>query len=154
LSTVNIQNFGAAQLLLSFILFFIFGCGFKGPPVPPRWEPPPKVNDLSYNIEGSNLKLSWSLPASASKRTSPIDGFRVYRSQISISEPHCEKCPLTFSAVGNVSNAVKQGANAKAQAITFDQILEGGYRYVYMVRAYSDNGMVSKDSNTVKFSLQ
>jgi hypothetical protein len=149
--TVGNQICVDARFLFALFVFLIFGCGFKGPPSTPRWAPPPAVNDLSYLIEGNSIKLSWSIPAAKGKLISPVDGFTVYRSQLSNSEAECENCPLTFNAVGHVSATIKRDSNIKPEPITFYQILESGFSYVYMVRAYSDNGMVSKDSNTIEF---
>jgi hypothetical protein len=36
--------------------------------------------------------------------------------------------------------------------VTFVQALEPGYRYIYKVKAYDDNGVAGKDSNLIDFT--
>ena len=42
-------------MIVSIYLIFC-GCGKKGPPVPPRLEKPPAIEDLSYRLDGSSLE--------------------------------------------------------------------------------------------------
>ena len=39
----------------------------------------------------------------------------------------------------------------KKEPLKFTDTLDPGYSYTYVVRGYSDNGMISADSNVVKF---
>ncbi|MFY9706249.1 MAG: hypothetical protein WAJ95_10055, partial [Desulfobacterales bacterium] len=54
---------GLRLVILSALLVGLqAGCGKKGPPVPPRRYMPPAVTDLSYQLDGPTLTLSWSVP--------------------------------------------------------------------------------------------
>jgi len=49
-------------LILICFAFSFFGCGKKGPPVPPRQITPPTVKNLIGDIEGDSLTLTWAIP--------------------------------------------------------------------------------------------
>ena len=54
---------------LSLLLCFsYFGCGIKGPPVPPRRLPVPAVKNLAYQVAVGSATLTWSLPGPLSGR--------------------------------------------------------------------------------------
>lgn len=144
----------AFRILLVLFFFAISNCGKKEPPVAPRWQPPAPVTDLSHSIEGDQVKLTWTIPEKRNGRVSPLVGFKVFSSKVSISEPDCRSCPLTFMETGDVSAKQKRDHEKKREPIAFVQVLEPGYRYTYMVRCYSDNGMVSKDSNHIHFIFE
>ena len=133
-------------------------CNFKlrkkEPPVAPRWQPPAPVNDLSHSIKGDHVILTWTIPKKTNRHVSPLIGFKVFRSKVSISEADCKNCPITFIETGNISAELKRDQEKKQEPIAFSQALEPGYRYTLMVRGYSDNGMVSKDSNYIHFIFE
>jgi hypothetical protein len=129
------------------ICFFLLACGKKDPPVPPRRENPPPVSDLSHSLQDNRLKLVWTVPKKENRRQSNLVGFKVYLSQIPLSESECKNCPLRFKQVGDIP-ILKQ---RNQEQIEFSQTLESGYRYVYLIRGYSDNAMISADSNYVDF---
>ena len=103
------------------------GCGRKAPPEPPQGTRPAKVNDLSYSMSGSTIKLSWTVPR---------------------GEKECPNCPLRFVEVGDVPVPAAGGG---ATPVVFVQTIEPGYRYVYKVVAYTDEGRRGRDSNQVDF---
>lgn len=136
-------------MLVSIYLLFC-GCGKKGPPVSPRREKPPAIEDLSHRLDGSTLELSWSLPEKDSSRQPDLIGFKVYVSKVSLSESECENCPLKFKAVADVSIRKKAGQ----KQLIYSETLDAGYQYVYMVRGYSDDGLFSDDSNYINFIIE
>ncbi len=124
------------------------GCGRKAPPEPPQGTRPAKVNDLSYSMSGNTIKLSWTVPRGDEKKTLPISGFLVYRSMQNVIEKECPNCPLRFVEVGDVPVPAAGGG---ATPVVFVQTIEPGYRYVYKVVAYTDEGRRGRDSNQVDF---
>ncbi len=142
------------HLKLSVSLLLIMGlsisftsCGRKGPPRVPRREEPPAVTDLSHRIEDQQVVLSWSVPSRENRRQDDLAGFTVYRSKVTLSEADCENCPIQFKAIGNVPLMKKD----RSESILFSDILESGYRYIYIVRGYGKRQMISADSNLIKF---
>lgn len=137
---------GAVMVIVAWGL--MGGCGRKAPPEPPLGARPAKVKDLSFSLAGKTIKLSWTIPLGGGKKTLPISGFLVYRSRQSSVEQECPNCPLRFVEVGDVP--APAAGSAKAPVI-FTQQIEPGYRYVYKVVAYTDEGRKGRDSNLVDF---
>jgi hypothetical protein len=107
--------------------------------------------DLKHSIKGSRVELTWSIPKKERRLQSDIIGFRVYQSKLTLSEAaECENCPLEFTRVGDIA-VVKEETG---DPITYSEPLNPGYSYTYIVKSYSENGMVSADSNEVKFEFQ
>ena len=136
-------------MLVSIYLLFC-GCGKKGPPVPPRREKPPAIEDLSHRLDGNGLELSWSVPEKDSSRQPDLAGFKVYVSKVPLSESECENCPLKFKAIADVPIRKK----AEQKQPRYSETLDSGYRYVYMVRGYSQDGLISEDSNYINFIIE
>jgi hypothetical protein len=135
-------------LVIVYVLFC--GCGKKDPPVPPRREKPPAIGDLSHRLDGRSLELSWSVPEKGSSRQPDLTGFKVYVSKVPLSESECENCPLKFKAIADVPIRKK----AEQKQLIYSETLESGYQYVYMVRGYSDDGLISEDSNYINFIME
>ena len=139
--------------LLQFFLYILcisvllLSCGRKGPPRPPRRQDPPNVIDLQHSIKDSQVELFWTVPKKERRLQSDLAGFKIYRSKITLSEADCENCPLKFNVVRDIAILNKKAGDQ----IKFSDVLDSGYSYTYLVRSYSDNGMVSGDSNVVKF---
>ena len=144
------KNLCVAIVLLVSIYVLFYGCGKKGPPVPPRREKPPAIEDLSHRLDGSSLELSWSVPEKDSSRQPDLIGFKVYVSKVPLSETDCENCPLKFKTVADVSIRKK----AEQKQLIYSETLDTGYQYVYMVRGYSDDGLFSEDSNYINFIIE
>jgi len=138
--------------ILIIVAFFIFlsGCGKKAPPKPPRQEEPPVVNDLSYSLDGDNLKLTWSIPEVKRKVKSGLGGFYVFRSKKTVSEPDCKNCPKIFKRVADIS--LENIVNSGKDSIKYADALEKGYRYIYKVVIYTNIGVTGKHSNIVDFT--
>ena len=129
------------------------GCGKKSLPKPPRESRPPQVTDLGYSIGENSIKLSWTIPKTSHQAKSPASGFLIYRSKLSASEADCENCPITFLKIGDVP--VRGGvARGPEPSVVFVQTIEPGYRYIYKVKAYDDDGVVGQDSNSIDFTYK
>jgi rRNA maturation protein Nop10 len=131
--------------------FMLSGCGKKASPKPPSGNRPPKVTDLGYSISANTIKLSWTIPKTSDKAKSPATGFLIYRSKQSSAEDDCPNCPIYFLKIEDVP--VRGGVSGKPEpSVVFDQDIEPGYRYIYKVKAYDDDGVVGRDSNVIDFS--
>ena len=126
------------------------GCGKKASPKPPSGNRPPKVTDLGYSISENTIKLSWTIPKTSDKAKSPPIGFLIYRSKQSTIEADCRNCPIRFLNIGDV--LVRGGVSGRPEpSVVFAQAIEPGYRYIYKVKAYNDDGVVGRNSNLIDF---
>ena len=132
--------------------FMLSGCGKKAMPHPPSGNRPPKVIDMDYSISESTIKLSWTIPKTTDKAKSPATGFHIYRSKQSSIEADCLNCPINFLKIGDV--LVRGGVSGRPEpSVVFSQTIEPGYRYIYKVKAYNDEGLTGQDSNLIKFNF-
>ena len=133
------------------LAILLAGCGKKAPPKPPSGNKPPQVIDLAYSIQEDTIKLSWTIPKTSDKAKSPVTGFLIYRSKQSSVESECPNCPIYFLKIGDV--LVRSGVSGKPEpSIAFAQTIEPGYRYMYKVKAYDEDGDAGNDSNSIDFT--
>ena len=121
-----------------------FGCGVKGPPVPPRQPPVLAVADLAYAVSDQIVALTWHLPGPLSAKQAKNAAFGLYRSRTALAEPDCDGCPLVFEKVTTVPYV-----HTESNRFSIDAPLEAGYRYVFKVRLETDGGD-GPDSNSVQ----
>ena len=144
-----LHSLACATLIISASM--LSGCGRKAPPKPPRESRPPQVIDLGYSISEDSIKLSWTIPKTSDKDESSATGFLIYRSKQSVSEADCENCPITFIKIEDVP--VRGGVSGRPESsVVFAQTIEPGYRYIYKIKAYDDDGVAGKDSNLIDFT--
>ena len=147
-------NFAAAGALALTVFLtaaiMIWGCGKKGPPEPPSGDKPPQVNDLNYSISDNTIKLSWTVPQTTEKAKTPVAGFLIYQYQQSAHERECSNCPVIFKKIGDVPVRGGDRDQPEPQPLVFVQTIESGYRYIYKVKAYNDEGIAGRDSNIVE----
>jgi hypothetical protein len=136
---------------LAGLSFLWAGCGKKGPPRPPQRRSPPAVKDLSYAVDNQSVELRWTVQGADDRSASSPVGYNVFRSKLSAEESNCEKCPIRFVKIGDVPIQMKGSGKSKPTRMRFAEVLEPGYRYIYKVIAYDEDGTRSKDSNTVTF---
>lgn len=136
------------MIVLSGFFFLLsvnyFGCGVKGPPVPPRQPPVPAVADLAYAVADHTIALTWRLPGPLSTKQANQAAFGLYRSRTALAESGCDGCPLVFEKVATVPYV-----HTESNRFSFDAPLEPGYRYVFKVRLETDGG-TGPDSNPVQ----
>lgn len=125
--------------------FSYFGCGIKGPPVPPQQPAVPAVMNLAYQVDDQTVRLTWSLPGPLAAKQAKKAAFAVYRSRSALAEPTCEGCPLVFEKVATVAYV-----HTDTNRYTTSAPLDHGYRYVFKVRLETD-GVAGLDSNLVQF---
>jgi predicted small lipoprotein YifL len=151
-----IYNYCCRSIIVQILIIVVFsiflsGCGKKAPPNPPRQEKPPIVDDLSHSLDGNKLQLTWTIPEVKEKVKSGLCGFYVFRFKKSVSEPDCKNCPKIFKRVVDIFPE-DMGNSGKDRIIKYAEALEKGYRYIYKVVIYTNNGVMGKDSNMVDFT--
>ena len=133
-------------------VFMLSGCGKKALPNPPSGNKPPKVIDMVYSISETTIKLSWTIPKASDKAKSPVTGFYIFRSKQSSIEADCPNCPVQFLKIGDI--LVRGSVSGKPErSVVFSQTIEPGYRYIYKVTAYNDDGVAGQDSNLIDFTF-
>lgn len=138
-------------LILQLTLFVavsvcLFGCGKKGPPVPPRHTAIPAVKDLSSNIDGETIVLTWTIPGKTEDKSAGIKSFVVHRAKQKITDGDCKNCPVNFKPVAEVSAETK----LPAEKMKYAERLEKGFKYIFKIIAISSAGTESSDSNYVE----
>jgi len=105
--------------------------------------------NLAYSVTGNTIKLSWTIPQTTEKAKSPVAGFLIFQFQQAAHEKECPNCPVIFKRVGDVP--ARGAGQPGTAALVFTQTIQPGYRYIYKVKAYDDEGIASRDSNFVEF---
>ncbi len=132
-------------------VFMLSGCGKKALPNPPSGNRPPKVIDISYSISETTIKLSWTIPKTSDKAKSLVTGFYIFRSKQASIEADCLNCPIHFLKIGDI--LVRSDVSGKPdRSVVFSQTIEPGYRYIYKVTAYNDDGVAGQDSKLIDFT--
>ncbi len=124
----------------------LFGCGKKTPPVPPRQPVITAVKDLSSNIDGDMIVLTWTLPDEKEYKSAGIKYFVVHRAKQKIPDGDCRNCPVNFKPVAEVSAETK----LPVKKMKYAEPLEKGFKYVFKIIAISNTGTESSDSNFVE----
>lgn len=114
-------------------------------PIRPGVYPPPPVNDLAYEIRGSAVTLTWSVPAAQGEKEVRAAGFKVLRARQTPADAQCQSCPVRFEEIGEVTAAGRSPFNR----LRFRDQLESGFTYRYKVKGYSSDGVESRDSNEI-----
>jgi hypothetical protein len=133
--------------------FLWFGCGKKGPPRPPQQPLPVTVKDLSYHIDNDMVQLSWTVPGTEDRSASFPAGVKLFRYKQPAEETNCEKCPIRFAEIADFPLQIKPSEKSRSNTMTYSEVLEQGYRYIYKVNVYNKDGIGGKDSNTIEFSF-
>lgn len=145
---------------LAFLLFTLagasfwwLGCGKKGSPRPPQQPLPAAVKDLSYRLDHDRVQLSWTLPGTDDRSASDPAAVKIFRFKQSAAESGCEKCPIRFAEIAGLPVQLKRSQPSASSTMSFTEVIEPGYRYIYKVVVYNQAGVGGKDSNLIEFSF-
>jgi hypothetical protein len=127
------------------ILATASGCGRKLLPIRPGALPPPAIVDLTYEVRGSAVLLSWTVPAFDPAKESAAAGFKVLRARQSAEEADCGTCPPPFQVIADMTAS----GRAPGSRMRFRDALEPGLKHSYKLNAYADDGVAVRDSNAV-----
>jgi len=133
-------------LLLLFMAFTAAACGKKGPPMPPLLEKPPVVAGIETQMEGNAVTLSWPLKPYRSAGYARPAGFRVYRSSEKHGDAGCPGCPPRFRITADISFDAAEASGLRA---VYVEELEAGYRYLFRVVPYMDDGSEAGPSDII-----
>ena len=144
---------GLRLVILSVLLVgFQAACGKKDPPVPPRRYRPPAVTDLSYQLDGQTLTLSWSVPETRDgDATAPVGCF-VDMARQPLVNTDCPNCLEPFSPVADLQIQKDASGNILKRTMTYTGVLTQGFIYTYKIACYAADGGLGADSNVVNFS--
>lgn len=144
---------GLRLVILSALLVGLqAGCGKKGPPVPPRRYMPPAVTDLSYQLDGPTLTLSWSVPEAKDGDAAAPVGCFVYKAKQPLVNTACPDCSEPFSPVADLQIQKDASGNILKRTLTYTAVLTQGFIYTYKIACYARDGGLGADSNVVNFS--
>jgi hypothetical protein len=117
----------------------LWGCGVKGPPVPPQRPPLQPAEGLTGSLEGDTVILTWHHDPGAKG----IDSYVVLRAQDDPATPECPGCPRIYQRVGtaHVDRATRE--------LRFSETVPDGYVYTYKLRAVGTTGDQGPDSRTI-----
>ena len=145
--------FGLRLVILSALLVGLqTGCGKKGPPVPPRRYRPPAVTDLSYQMDGQTLTLSWTVPETRDGDAAAPVGCFVYTAKQPLVNTACPDCSEPFSPVADLQIQKDASGNILKRTMTYTGVLTQGFIYTYKIACYARDGGLGADSNIVNFS--
>jgi len=135
-----------AAVLIGVLLLGVMGsCGRKMLPIQPGVLPPPTAADLAYEMRGSEIILSWTVPIYHHNKESAAAGFKVLRARQTMAEAQCQTCPAPFQTIGDVLASGKTSGSR----LRFRDTLEPGFTYSYKLKPYTADDVVGKDSNVV-----
>ncbi len=144
-------------IMIGFVLTIasalIMGCGKKAPPSAPYFFQLSAVTGLDYAIiDEKTLKLSWDIPMLNGNIIPKLDGFKIYRSKLSLTD--CQNCPLRFELVKDIPIEMINLADAKQtkNQMHYFEDLAMGYNYTYKIKSYG-KGAKSKNSDEIRFNF-
>ncbi|MGD1999556.1 MAG: hypothetical protein PVJ00_03245 [Desulfobacterales bacterium] len=146
-------DFGLRLVILSVLLIGLqFGCGIKDPPVPPPRYRPPAVTDLSYQLDGQALTLSWSVPETRDGDAADPVGCFVYMANQPLVNTDCPNCSEPFSPVADLQIQKDASGKILKRTMTYTGVLTQGFIYTYKIACYAPDGGLGADSNVVNVS--
>ena len=146
-------------VVLTFSASLIMGCGKKAPPFAPYFIQLPAAQTLEYEItDEKTLKLSWYIQIKNRLFLPGLDGFKIYRSKLSLTD--CQDCPLRFELVEDIAldmvtiseDMVVVSGDKEWYPMQYLEVLERNYNYVYKIKTYG-KGAKGKDSEEISFNF-
>ena len=138
---VRLHGHPNVVILTLVLLLGVSGCGIKGSPVAPGYAKPPAVSDLKYEIAGSQVKLTWSVPAKGTTGNHSVAGAKVRRLKQPLKNAACQDCPQTFAVIGNIP--------ARSGTMQFQDTIDKGFGYYYQIVLYDAQNHNGEESNIV-----
>ena len=119
--------------------------------MPPKRPLPPVVQDLRHTIHGHVVELSWTLPASTGGSAAEPAEVKVLRAAQSGEEIGCEGCPLDFEIAAEIPIHAGVFEKSDSRTLRYTETIEPGYRYIYKIVVFDENGFGGKASRSVMF---
>jgi hypothetical protein len=141
----------AAVLALLLTVGMLAACGKKAPPVAPVGAPLPEVVGFRGNVEGDVLTLSWGIGGASAAQIGVTGGFVVYRSRTSLGEEGCMVCPPVFDPMVDIPLFFPANVPPPEQRFSYQESLATGYRYIYKVAVYGNDGRAGPESEVLEY---
>ena len=127
------------------------GCGQKGPPRPPSRPLLPAIKDLAFNIHDGRVELTWTVPVTGDRKGSYPAAVKVFRSRVPVEEAGCKNCPIRYTMAGDIPIQKRRSDISEPIRMSYAELIEPGYRYIFKVIVYDEDGTGGRDSNVVRF---
>ena len=137
-------------VILCVVLVLMISCGKKGPPIPPKSKIPSTVQSINSNVQGSTVRLYWSVGEPGAPESRDIVSFRVYRSVRLATAARCPGCPMPFELTGEVLAATA----SEAGTVEFVDELKPGNIYYYKIVPVSKDGLAGEASEVIQVKPQ
>lgn len=128
------------------------GCGVKKPPIAPEATPPGAIADLIYEKEGNAVTLRWSIPSEEASGSSGLGGFYIYQGETRLTDSACKNCPVLFHRIGQLTVGDLYVNDSLLNTASFGVELIPGFQYQFKVVVFSEDGLISPDSNRVSIT--
>lgn len=116
--------------------------------MPPKTIELPVVDKINSDLQGDNLRLTWSVPKLQGQQEEELAGFYVYRSKDKIGEEGCNGCPVRFERIAVIPYD-KMSAMLKSE-IVYPELLEKDYYYQYRITCYAQYGDEGAPSGVIR----
>jgi hypothetical protein len=142
------------RIVWALLILSLVSCGKKTNPVIPTRVTPKGVEDLSYQIKGKSLVLSWTIPVQNTDGSPLTDlkGFDLQKGEWATKD-FCSTCPDRFQETLHLD---LKGPSLPGLKITADQVeltednLKPGYTYSFQVTAVSKKETASAPSKILR----
>lgn len=141
------------RFLFLLLLLILFGCGKKGPLVPPEALVPAAVNDLFVAQKGEYFQLFWSEPTRevGGGRLTNLAGFELFRREVLPPAEDCEQCPTAYRLLKKVDLDYLRDVDRLGNLLLVnDNGVETGKIYQYKVISRKKDGTPSPESNRAR----
>jgi hypothetical protein len=126
------------------------GCGKKALPLPPHSDPVPPVTDLSYELRGAHVVLTWTVPDEVRKGAFGEGEMILFRAKTKRTDELCPECPRAFQRIGLLP--ILRADNEPKP--TYGEEVQKGFRYTYKVVLHMESGRSSGPSNLIEFDYR
>lgn len=137
------------SVLFAVILLGGSSCGKKGAPRAPELALPQVIKDLGAEKGKTGVILTWSRPTQYvdGKRLKELQGFVIFRKEIS---PSCPDCPVPYRERVTILIEDQQRFLQKRKFRIVDRELSPQATYLYRVFSRLVDGSLSEPSNEAK----
>ena len=130
------------------------GCGVKKPPLAPESAPPGAIADLTYEKEGNTVTLRWTVPTGEALGSGGLGGFYIYQGETRLTDSACKDCPVLFHRIGRMGVEDLYVNDVLLSTASFEVTLTPGFLYHFKVVVFSENELVSPDSNRISVTYE
>lgn len=140
-------------LILAALVIFAASCGVKGPPLPPEYVVPKRINDLKVKKVDGGVILRWTIPTENTdgSELTDLSGFKVFRKDVPDEDIDCPPCTKKFERIYDFTLSVPGKAEIKKERVYIEDLsLSPNISYTYVVISYNTAGYKSAFSNTIE----